>query len=110
VVTPYRTRPRGIGTVSTIPVTGRIIAVGVTVSVMYPTRGAAISTVGDRPGEIHLEREGGRREDGGEIERGRLNIFLRFPDLLTSLMCVEVLWPHLLSKHDIIIQVYEVIG
>lgn len=33
-----------------------------------------------------------------------------FSDFLTPLVCVEVLWPNRISKHHIIIKVYEMVG
>lgn len=29
---------------------------------------------------------------------------------MTSLVRVEVLWPHLIPKHDVIVEIYEVVG
>ena len=51
---PQRARPRDIGTVSSIPVTGRVVAVGITILVPYPAGGTALRTVGDRPRQVHL--------------------------------------------------------
>jgi hypothetical protein len=67
-------------TVSSIPVTHGVVAGLVAVVVSDPVRGAALGTVGHWPGEVHL---------------------------LTSLWCVEVLWPYWGSKHDIIIEIDE---
>lgn len=41
--------------VSSVPVTGRVVASFVTVAIFDPGSWAALSTVGDRPGEIHLQ-------------------------------------------------------
>lgn len=47
------------GAVSSIPVTGGVVAGFVTVPIFDPGSWAAFGTVGDRPGEIHLQ--------GGEV-------------------------------------------
>ena len=47
-----------ISTVSSVPVTSRVVAVRVTVLVSYPARRTAFSTVGYWPGQIDLHNRG----------------------------------------------------
>ena len=108
-------------TVSSIPVTHGVVAGLVAVVVSDPVRGAALGTVGHWPGEVHLHKkthsnivnyEGKFLQLlGGEDTIESMSASRKqMTDLLTSLWCVEVLWPYWGSKHDIIIEIDEPAG
>ena len=69
-------------TVSTIPVTFWHIASFVAIFVIYPGGGTPLVTVWDRPCEV---------------------------ELLAICMGVEVIWPNIISKHDIIIKINKLL-
>ena len=68
-VAPHRPRTSSVNTVSSIPVTGRVVTGCVAIFVMYPVGRTAISTVRDRPAQINLG--GGGEEHWNVIKEVR---------------------------------------